>query len=336
MTKLTDQGNRRFPEASIVIVNWNVRELLHKCLQSIIQNDREKSWEVLVVDNFSKDGSSQMLKAEFAGVKLIANEYNLGFAAASNQGIRQSCGEYVLLLNPDTEIVGDAIKIMVGFMKEHQDVGVVGCKVIRPDGSLERSRHAHINLLRTFTWACGFNNLIPNGRIIKRIGTLLEPRFHGFINVADENKVSYPEALKGACILLRRKALDEVGLLDEDFYMYCEEFDLCYRLRKEGWKVAYAPDATIIHHGGQSAKQAYRRMSVEIFKSHALLYEKHHGQNSATLAKAAICSGNFIRLLLYVPALLFQPRKLKTIFKQSIDVMKWVISNDTKCSKKSY
>jgi len=331
VTKLIVQGNGKVPEVSIVIVSWNVRELLRKCLYSIFQNGEGKKFQVLVVDNFSKDGSSQMVNTEFESVKLIANEHNLGFAAASNQGIRQSCGEYVLLLNPDTEIIGDAIKMLVAFMKEHQDVGVVGCKLIRADGSLQRSRHGHITLLRTLTWACGLHNLIPHGRIIKGIGRLLEPGFRSFIYLADENKVSYPAALNGACMLLRRKALDEVGFLDEDFYMYCEEWDLCYRLQEGGWKVAYIPNAKIIHHGGQSAKQAHRRMSVEIFKSHVFLYKKHHGHNSATLAKAAICSGSFIRLLLYVPTLLFQPRKLKTIFKQSIDVMKWVISNDTKC-----
>jgi N-acetylglucosaminyl-diphospho-decaprenol L-rhamnosyltransferase len=260
-------------DLSIVIVSWNVKELLCRCLRSVLdslklQGARALAAEVLVVDNASRDGSAEMVRGEFAQARVLANARNEGFTRGNNQGIAASDGRHVLLLNPDTEVVGDALTLMVDYMEGHPEVGALGPQLLYPDGRIQSSR-------RRF----------PDLRTALVEGTFLQPwigenatltRYY-VLDRRDEERQEV-DWLVGACLLLRRDAIDKVGLLDERFFMYSEEMDWCYRARQLGWKVVYLPKAQVIHHEGKSSEQVLPLRHLHFQRSKVLFFKKHHGR----------------------------------------------------------
>jgi GT2 family glycosyltransferase len=318
-------------EVSVVIVNWNTKKFLYNCLRSVFRNTKEISYDIWVVDNASLDGSSDMVTSEFPTINLIKNKKNLGFAVGNNQAIAASEGKYILILNPDTELIMNSIKKMKAYMDKSERVGAVGCKLLNSDGSLQRSCHGHVNPIRAFTFSAGLHRFIRDGTLTFKIGNLLKNTFRTFVNLADYDSVLFPDSIDGACMLLSREALSDVGLLDEQFFMYWEDADLCYRLTENKWKVAYIPDTKIIHHGGQSSMQNYNKMALESWKSRALLYKKHHGSKSVIALRAAVIFGILIRLLLSLPGIIFKREGLNDRLLTYKDIFTWALRGEKQC-----
>jgi GT2 family glycosyltransferase len=264
-------------EVSVVIVNWNTRDLLRNCIRSIL-NQTSVSHEIIVVDNASSDGSADMVRAEFPAVTLIANSENNGFAAANNQGLRVSCGRTVLLLNPDTLILNGAIDQMLGWLDRHPGVGCVGCQVLEGPGVIQRTCFADPTLLNFVMVEFGLMRLAPWVPFFGR-------SWYTDWDRKSERKV---DVVSGMFMLVPRTVMDHVGLLDDAFFVYGEESDWCRRIRKAGYSCVFSPEAQIIHldGGSKSTSQIRSRMYVQIQKSHLIYTRKH----SSALGYAAIRS----------------------------------------------
>lgn len=272
---------------SIIVVNWNTCEYLRDCLASVYANPPSCDFEVWVVDNNSRDDSRHMVKDRFPQVNLISNGQNVGFARANNQAIRQSNGQYVLLLNSDTKVKPGALDALMTFADENPQAGAVGAQILNADGTLQISCYPAPTLSRELWYLLHLDYLRAYGEYRMETWNPCEPR--------------PVDILLGACLLLRRAALDEVGLLDEDFFMYSEEVDLCYRLKGKGWQIFWAPQAKIIHYGGQSTTQVAAKMFVQLYRSKVMFFRKHYGPAAVLLYKSIL-------------AIISLPRILSTLF----------------------
>lgn len=253
---------------SVVIVSWNVRDLLRRAIASVLREAKEVALEVFVVDNASKDGSAEMVREDFPSVRLIANEKNFGFAAACNQAIRESRGEYVLLLNPDTELRSGALQALARFFASYPSAGVVGGKILNSDGSIQPS-------VRRFpTLASQVLILLKLHRVFPRLSALR--RY--FANDFDYSRAQEADQVMGAFFCVPAHLWNAVGLFDERFFVWFEEVDFCKRVRDAGFSVFYAPDAVAIHHGGRSFGQLSPIARQWLFgQSMARYMKKHHG-----------------------------------------------------------
>lgn len=280
-------------QLSIVIVNFNTRDLLAQCLLSIL-GSRESAvsnfqspisnLQVLVVDNASQDDSAAMLRERFPQVQVIQNLDNVGFARANNQGIRASTGHYILLLNPDTEIQPDALNRLVAFLDAHPEAGAVGLQLLNPDGTLQPSGR------RFPTLASAIGELLP-------LPKGLRARVRGDLERRDYRLVCEVDEVSGAAMCLRRTALDEIGLLDEAFFFLGEDIDLCWRLRKAGWKTFYLPDARVIHHWGSSRNTvAPFRISLLSQRAHYLLFRKHRSRIDAGALRVFVTALTILKM----------------------------------------
>lgn len=273
-------------DLSIVIVNWNVRDLLRQCLNSILADLQTCTLEIIVIDNASTDGSVEMVRQKFPQVRLIASEVNLGYTGGNNLGITTSQGRYILLLNPDTEVVGDALSQMVAYMDAHPNVGALGPQLLNPDGSVQSSRRRFPTLCTAFVESTVIQQWWPDNRILRRY----------YVQDRPDDAISEVDWVTGACILLRREAVEQVGLLDDDFFMYSEELDWCRRARDAGWKVVYLPTAQVIHHEGKSSEQVlpFRHIRFQTSKIH--YFRKHHGRWAGALVRTFLLL-NYVYLL---------------------------------------
>jgi N-acetylglucosaminyl-diphospho-decaprenol L-rhamnosyltransferase len=253
-------------DLSVVIVSWNVRDLLRQCL-STVANPSPLNLEVIVVDNASADDSVDMLRAEFPAVQLRVNPDNLGFPAANNQGIAAAQGRYVLLLNSDTEVLGDGLATMVAFADAHPDVGVIGPQLLNPDGSVQSSRRRLPTLATAFFESTWLQPYAPR-RLLERYYVLDQP----------DGATLDVDWVKGAALMARREAIEQVGLLDEGFFMYSEELDWCRRFREAGWRVVYLPTAQIVHHEGKSSEQVLPARHIHFQTSKVRYFCKYHGR----------------------------------------------------------
>jgi GT2 family glycosyltransferase len=271
---------------SIVIVNYNVEYFLEQCLHSVRAALKNLEAEVFVVDNNSVDGSVEMVRKKFPEVKLIANKENLGFSKANNQAIRQSTGKYVLLLNPDTVVEADTFSKCVAFMDSHPDAGGLGIKMLDGKGNfLPESKRGLPTPMVAFYKIFGLSALFPKS---KRFG-----KYHlGFLDKEQTNEV---EILSGAYMLMRKEALDKVGLLDEDFFMYGEDIDLSYRIIKGGWKNYYFPEARIIHYKGESTKKSSVNFVFVFYNAMIIFARKHFSQQNAKTFSFLINIAIYIR-----------------------------------------
>jgi GT2 family glycosyltransferase len=253
---------------SVIVVSWNVAKLLNVCLQTLRRDLENIESEVFVVDNASADGSAAMVAADHPWVKLIANDKNLGFAAANNQALKLSRGDYILLLNPDTELVAGAIPELVSFLESHPQAGIVAPQLVNSDGSIQRSCRAFPTFLGMLYELLGLSRLFPNNPLFGSYKML-------DFNHDQLREVDQPE---GACLLLRRAVIEQVGILDEGYFMLFEEVDWCYRIKQAGFQIWFDPEAHVVHHYGQSIKQVKARM---ILSSHSGLYRfwsKHYAR----------------------------------------------------------
>ena len=231
-------------DVSIIIVAWNVRKLLHDCLKSVYDQTEGVDFEVIYVDNASKDGSVEMVKREFPKVKVIENERNEGFIKANNQAIEIAEGRYVLLLNSDTVVLDNAIAKMVKIADSHPETAVVGCKVFTPKKVLQRTCFMYPSCLNMLLSSVYLNKLFPKSRFLGR----------DRMTWWDYNNKREVEVICGVCSLVRKKAIEQVGLMNELYFMYGDDPDWCYRFKKSGWKILFTPDAQIIHFGDETRR----------------------------------------------------------------------------------
>lgn len=271
---------------SVIIVNYNVRHFLEQCLYSVRKAGKDIPMEVWVVDNHSVDGSIEMLKEKFPEVKLIDNKKNVGFSAANNQAIRQSSGEYVLLLNPDTVVEEETFSRVIAFMDSHPDAGALGVKMIDGKGHfLPESKRALPTPEVAFYKIFGLSALFPKS---KRFG-----KYHlTYLPVDETNEV---DVLSGAFMLLRKAALDKAGLLDEAFFMYGEDIDISYRITQTGYKNYYFPETRIIHYKGESTKKSSVNYVIIFYNAMRIFAQKHFSQKNARLFSFIINMAIFFR-----------------------------------------
>ncbi|MBM2826348.1 MAG: hypothetical protein HW403_412 [Dehalococcoidia bacterium] len=265
-------------DLSVIIVNWNVEEYLRRCLSSLWAEKQRKpglAMEVVVIDNASKDNSCAMVVEEFRWVRLISNEENRGFTAACNQGIAVSQGRYILLLNPDTEVMENSLSMMVEYMGRHRDVAALGPKLLNPDGTVQSSRR------RFPSMATALVESTPLQRWLSKLPML--SKF--YCKDMSDDEVQDVDWLVGACLMMRQEILTEVGPLDERFFMYSEEMDWCYRAKAVGWRVVYIPSAKVVHHYGRSSAQDMLRRNIYFNESKWKFFAKHHGSIAGGLLR---------------------------------------------------
>ena len=274
------------PDVSVVIVNWNVRDLLRRCLASIAGSDdlfvagiagSAGRWmaEVIVVDNASADGSVAMLAREFPWVQVIANSDNTGFTRANNQGLAASRGRFILFLNPDTELAASALATLLEYAVATPSAGIVGPQLRYGDDSVQSSRRRFPTLATFFMESTVVQQWWPHNRVLSRYYMLDRP----------DDAISQVDWIVGACMLVRRAVLDRIGGFDEGFFMYSEEMDLCRRAVAAGWQVVYLPHAVVTHHEGKSSEQVVAARHIRFHSSRVRYVRKYHGARKATLVR---------------------------------------------------
>jgi len=256
----------------VAIINWNTRDDLALCLRSIYEgNTPPPTFLPVVVDNASADGSADMVAEEFPQAVVVRNRENRGFAAANNQVLKASHSRYVLLLNPDTQMHPGALRELTRFMDAHPDVGICGPLVLNPDGSVQYSARRFPTPLAGAFRNTFLGRLFPNNRYTRDY--LLSDWDH-----RSERDVDW---LSGAAMMIRREVIDQIGVLDEQFFMYSEDVDYCYRAGEAGWRVTFFPGACITHARAHSSDQAQIRMLVQFHRSMYRFWRKHYAPRSS-------------------------------------------------------
>ncbi len=284
-------------ELSVIIVNYNVKHFLEQCLHSVIKASKNISAEIFVVDNNSVDGSNQLVREKFPNVRLIENKKNLGFSKANNQAIRQAAGKYILLLNPDTVVEEDTFTKVIRFMQQHPEAGGLGVKMIDGKGNfLPESKRGLPTPWVAFCKMFGLSKLFPGS---KKFG-----QYH--LSFLNENEVHEVDVLAGAFMLIRKEAIEKVGILDESFFMYGEDIDLSYRITKGGYKNYYFPETTIIHYKGESTKKGSLNYVRVFYNAMIIFARKHFSGGRANLLSFFIHLAIYFRAFISVAGHVFE------------------------------
>jgi len=262
---------------AIVVLSWNTRELLEKCLRTLYEVSGGMEIEILVIDNGSLDGSQQMVREKFPQARLVVNEKNLGFAGGNNLGIKLTTTPFILLLNSDAFVTDGALELLLAIMKEHPKAGIVGAHLLNRDGSFQAS-HTH------------FPGLWQEFLILTGLGRLWHGKFYPSRGAEVEKGPQIVDYVEGACLLVRREAFEQVGGLSEDFFMYAEEVDWCYAMRQAGWEVWYQPEARIVHYGGASSNNRRTSREGDLYRSRVIFFKKNYGSLKAFFLKWMIVS----------------------------------------------
>jgi N-acetylglucosaminyl-diphospho-decaprenol L-rhamnosyltransferase len=272
------------PSLDVVIVAYRCRELLRRCLDALLAHPPERVMTVTVVDNDSRDGTVEMVREHYSAVRLFANDANLGFSAANNLAIRASAGDYVLVLNPDTEVTAGALERLCALLDRHQEIGICGPALERADGSPD---HAAKRSFPTPLSALGHFTGVGRRR---ESGALAAYR-------APEVAEGPVDAVNGAFMLMRRRALDRVGLFDEGYWMYMEDLDLCYRFAEAGWVTWYEPSVTVRHlKAGTSGEHRSARLNYAFHYGMLRFYRSHYAAERGPLLNAAVYAGIAVKL----------------------------------------
>lgn len=265
------------PNVSVVVVSFNTCRVLEACLRSLVSS-RGVRLEVFVVDNASTDGSAEMVEREFAAVKLVRNPENAGFAAANNLAIRSSRGRYVLLLNPDTLVGPDTVATLAAFLDAHPEVGITGPRVLNADGSLQ---------------SCGYwyPTLLGEIRLSKNVNRILRLVLGGARPDPDATQPTHVDWVDGCCLMIRRAVIDQIGLLDEQYFLYAEELDWCRSARKAGWQIVTCPAAEMTHLRGTSTEQVKDAALAGLVETRLRYYRKQDGLVTALLVSLVYAAG---------------------------------------------
>jgi len=257
-------------DLSIIIVHYNVVDYLKKCLLSILNSKGKITQEIFVIDNHSIDFSAEMIRREFSVVKLIENEKNMGFSFAANQGIKKSRGRYILLLNPDTIFPKEGMDKLIEYMDKNPKVGICGPKMVNPQGKLLYSCRSFPSFMTSISSSQSIlyryfpSNPLSNKYLLKDFG---------------HSQIKEVDWVSGSCLLARGEMIEQIGFLDEDYFIYVEDVDFCLRAKQHRWKVVYFPLTTFIHYVGRSTSQDRLRMQLEHHKSMYYFYKKHSKSN---------------------------------------------------------
>lgn len=266
-------------DLSVVVVSWNVREELRRCLASAIGSMAkapELRFELIIVDNASRDGSAAMVREEFPAAMVIANAGNLGFAGGCNQALALARGRHVLVLNPDTRVMGDALPTLWRHLETHPDVAVVGPLIQDSEGRLRPAMRRFPRLGTLFVESTGLQGLFQDSR-------LLQAYYCEDVPLSGVQEVDW---LSGACLMVRRTTVERVGGMDERFFLYCEEMDWCRRMKAAGWKIVHLGEARVAHLGGRSSQQDLVARHIHFQDSKCKYAAKYHGPWAATALRA--------------------------------------------------
>ena len=272
-------------DVSVIVVSYNARDHLERCLETVAG----RAHEVIVVDSGSTDGSRELVRERFPGVRLVELAENRGYGAGANEGVRIASGRWFLLLNSDAWPVGNGVEELVAFGDRHPEIGVAGPKLLNPDGSLQRSVRGFPTVWRLATEYFFLRKLAPGTRALNAF----------YAANFDHETVRKAEFLMGAVLLLRREAIAQVGGFDERFFMFSEETDLCYRMHKAGWTVEFFPEAEFVHVGGASTRSEWGRMYREQLRGHLLFLAKHQSLHRAEQARKMLVRALRLRALLF-------------------------------------
>ena len=280
---------------SIIIVSFNTHALLRQCLRSIYENQGLLDIEIIVVDNASADQSVEMIDTEFPSVKLVANAENRGFAAANNQGIAASKGQYLLILNPDTIILPDSLQRLVTCMDDHPEAGVVGPEQVSKDGSPQFVQTRFPSVWNYVVWASGLG----------RWPYEFAKRGVGHYGIPQE--IRYVDWVAGSAMLVRREVVNQVGGFDESLFLLSEDVDWCYRIKAAGWQIAYLPHVTIVHYGGKSMTKDWMRRVVNTHQARLYFVHKHYGTIQFGIFKVLLLIESLFKIIVLALVSLVKP-----------------------------
>ncbi len=287
---------------SIIIVNWNVCGLLKECLDSIKKNQPLFVYETIVIDNASEDESLDTIKNDYPEVRVIKNQVNIGFAAANNQGAQLATGHYLLFLNPDTRVHTGTLDGAVAFMEQHPEAGIMGCRTVNPDGSLQATAFAFPGKLRIFAYVSGLN------RVFK------------ISHFTDHSALCTPDYVQGSFLVINKELFDTCGRFDERFFLYAEEVDLCLRVKAAGFKIYYFPAVSITHHGGGSSKNLLAGLGHYI-RSIIGLYQKYRSAREVKKLRRIL---RFALCFCYFSESLFSPWRFRSKKKAFADLRRYL------------
>jgi GT2 family glycosyltransferase len=283
---------------SIIIVSFNTKKLTLECLESIAMHTKKVDYEVIVVDNNSTDASVSELKKlrSTMPLSIIENKENKGFGSANNRGIKNAKGKYILLLNSDTLLTSDVLSEMVSVMDQNPKVGVSSCALRNADGSMQGTGGFFPTLPKVFSWMFFLEDIPYLDQIIKPFHPAHGQSFF-FDGMSQFSTTREQDWVTGAFMLIRHEVLDQVGVFDEDYFMYTEEVDLCFRIKKAGWKVYYVADKSIVHLGSASSTKEFPL--IQEYKSMKIFYKKHMPEWQFPFLRLFLKSGAFLRMVLY-------------------------------------
>ncbi|HYM64915.1 MAG TPA: glycosyltransferase family 2 protein [Candidatus Sulfotelmatobacter sp.] len=286
-------------DLSIVIVSYNTKDFLKSCIESVYKTAKNLKIEIIVSDNNSHDGSSEMISKEFKDVILIENKENLGFSKANNVGIKKTTGRYILFLNSDTVVYEKTLEYMVNFMDKNKDAGAATCKLVMPNGKIDDASHRGFPTpWNSITHFSGLSKIFGKTKI-----------FGGYnLGYMDLSNTHVIDALAGAFMIVRRKAGEEVGWWDEDYFFYGEDLDFCFMLKQKGWKVYYVPQVSILHYKGVSggikkdsqkittaSKETKKFATKWRFAAMRIFYKKHYEQKYPWIVTRLVYIGIFFK-----------------------------------------
>lgn len=269
-------------DLSIIIVNYNTCQLTQDTIKSIYNSETHHAYEVILIDNHSSDNSVTTIRAAYPNITLIENQANTGFSKANNQGIRIAQGRYILLLNSDTLLEPDTLQTMIQFMDEHPQAGASGCKLVLADGTLDKAcKRGFPTPSAAFYYITGLSRVFPDN-----------PRFNQYqLGHLSDNEHHQVDSLVGAFMLVRRVTIDQVGMLDEDYYMYGEDVDWCYRMKEAGWEIHYYPKTKITHLKGASSRRKPMKIIYEFYRAMYLFHHKHYRKHYNGIVNVIIYTG---------------------------------------------
>ena len=299
---------------SIIIISYNTKALLKQCIESFKKNE-DIPFEIIVVDNASKDGSVDMVRRNYPDIKIIENSANIGFAKANNIGIRMSEGNYICLANSDTIVKNDTLISLYNRMKDNKDVGIIGPKLLNIDGTLQLSCKSFPSLWIFTKKALFLHRLFPKSLFWSEEE----------MPESSHNAESYVDAIAGAFLFVRKKAIDSVGLLDDRFFFYGEDIDWCKRFKLSGWRVMYSPNVAIFHIGGASSINNPIKFYTLLRKAKCYYLDKHFSKVNRIFTHFIFIFDNVIRILLSLALFPFNKEKSRFMFHTNFIQMIWTI-----------
>lgn len=296
---------------TIIIVHYKADQYLENCIDSINKEVRSSNVEIVIVDN----GQSTIHKKITKKNKIIKNTRNNGYAKANNQGILAARGEYILLLNPDTKILKNSIKNCIKYLESHPQIGVLGCRLLNEDGSLQSSCRNFPSPVNVFIEAFAMHKIIKLIPYVKSI----------YLRTWKHDSVRKVDSVKGAFLLTKMDVFNKIGLLDESFFMYGEELDFCKRVKENGWNVTFYPKAEIVHYGGKSTEIHSLNNLIELHRAQKIYCKKHLSENAAALCLSLYWMGLIFRMMLCIPGIMaynLKRNKTKKRFRQFYETAK--------------